>query len=103
MKDIHEVAIWANRFAKVIRYVQDWQPAPFGAHRMLRNKLLRIGRIIEAVKDEEHYGIIFQRETNPARHGCDLSFHRAGNYSFLQDYSLGKNVESLIALFVHGD
>lgn len=53
-----------------------------------------------AVKDEEHYGIIFQRETNPARHGCDLSFHRAGNYSFLQDYYLGKNVESLIALFV---
>lgn len=51
-------------------------------------------------KNEDSFGIIFQHEANPARHGCDLSFHRNGNYSFLNDYYLSKNIEKLIDLFV---
>lgn len=53
-----------------------------------------------AQRDEDSFGIIFQQEANPARHGCDLSFHRNGNYEFLNDYYLNKNLENLISLFV---
>ena len=51
-------------------------------------------------KSEDSFGIIFQQEANPARHGCDLSFHRNGNYEFLNDYYLNKNLENLVSLFV---
>ena len=51
-------------------------------------------------KDEDNFGIIFQQEANPARHGCDLSFHRNLNHEFLNDFYLKKNLADLIGLFV---